>query len=441
MDIKCYSSNENKHYQESILTFQKNQNIEMNVIKVYPTELEQEMIGFGGAFTEAAASVLSTMAEDTKKVFLEAYFGENGNRYNFCRTHIQSCDFSLGNYAYVEDPNDTELHSFSIERDVKYLIPMIKEAQKLNPDMEFLASPWSPPAFMKSNQEMNHGGVLKPEYYSRWANMIVKYIKEYQAHGIEIHRLTVQNEPNATQTWDSCVFTAIEEGNFATKFLRKALDEQGLSEVKIAIWDHNKDCILERVNETFTVEESKEAIDGIAFHWYTGDHFEQLRAVHNKFPEKELIFTEGCVEYSRFKGNNQVENAEMYLHDIIGNINAGTCGYIDWNLLLDVEGGPNHVGNYCDAPIMYDKTTDQLDIKLTYYYIGHLSRYVKKGARKMLVSSYTDKIETVGFLNPDGSKVLVLLNRCDEDKVAVISECGYTCELNVGAHHIMTLCW
>ncbi|HCL00938.1 MAG TPA: glucosylceramidase [Lachnoclostridium phytofermentans] len=441
MNIKCYRSNEEIQFETSKLSFSNNERAEMNLIKVYPKETRQTVYGFGGAFTEAAAETMSTMSEEKKELFLQMCFGEGGNQYNFCRTHIQSCDFSLGNYAYIEDLEDMNLETFTLERDKQYLIPMIKNALAVNPDIQLLASPWSPPAFMKSNQDMNHGGVLKKEYYQMWADMIVKYVEEYEKLGITIHRISVQNEPKATQKWDSCLYTGEEEGIFATENLRKTLDAHGYSKIVIVIWDHNKDCILERADETFSVEGAAKSIGAIGFHWYSGDHFEALNAVSTKYPDKELIFTEGCVEYSRFKSNNQVKNAQMYMHDIIGNFNQGMNGYIDWNLVLNAQGGPNHVGNFCDAPIMYDKEKDQLDIKLSYYYIGHLSRFVKKGAKRILVSKFTDQVDAVGFINPDGEKVVVLMSRTAEELSMQICEGKHVCDITLTAHSIMTLCW
>ncbi|ABX43757.1 glycoside hydrolase family 30 protein [Lachnoclostridium phytofermentans] len=441
MKALIYKSNETMRYQKSEVSFVENPRAEMNLIKLYPKETRQTIYGFGGAFTEAAAVTVASMSETSKKKVLDAYFSKDGHKYNFCRTHIQSCDFSLGNYAYVEDPEDKELKTFDLKRDHQYLIPFIKDALTLNPSLILVASPWSPPGFMKSNGEMNHGGVLKKEYYQMWADMIVRYLKEYEKLGINVQYLSVQNEPKATQTWDSCLYTGEEEGVFAAEYLRKTLDANGYPHVKIAIWDHNKDCIIERTEETFAVPMARESVAAIAFHWYSGDHFEALQTVKEKYPEKELIFTEGCVEYSRFKTNSQVKNAEMYLHDIIGNLNSGMNAYIDWNLVLNVDGGPNHVGNFCDAPVMYDKETDELDFKLSYYYLGHLSRFVTEGAKRFVVSRCTDKVEAVGFLNPDNSKVLVLMNRTEEDKVLQICEGNKVADIHLEAHSIMTICW
>lgn len=257
-----------------------------------------------------------------------------------------------------------------------------------------------------------------------WADMVARYVSAYHDEGIAVQRLTVQNEPAAVQTWDSCIFSGAEEAEFVCRYLRLALDKAQHSDVKINVWDHNKEKILKRVAESFSVEGAQEAIDGIAFHWYTGDHFDALAEVRRQYPDKELIFTEGCVEYSRFEVDNQVQNAEMYAHDMIGDFNAGINGFIDWNLILDRQGGPNHVGNYCAAPVMCD--VDTVNINLAYYYIGHFSRFIRPGARRILVSKYSPDIETTAFQNEDRSKVLVILNRSEKDVEFVVNMEGKT---------------
>ena len=395
----------------------------------------------GGALTEAAAYTYARMSAEKQQQLLALFFGD-GNHYNFCRLHIQSCDFALGNYAYVEDAKDTGLDSFSIERDRKYIIPFAKAALEKNSKIQFLASPWSPPAFMKTNGEMNHGGKLKKEYYQMWADMVARYVSAYRDEGITIQQLTVQNEPAAVQTWDSCIFSVFEEAEFACRYLRPALDRAQHSDVKINVWDHNKEKILERAAESFSVEGARDVIDGIAFHWYTGEHFDALAEVHRQYPDKALIFTEGCVEYSRFEVENQIQNAEMYAHDIIGDFNAGMNGFIDWNLILDRQGGSNHVGNYCDAPVMCDVDADTIDVKLSYSYIGHFSRFIRPGARRILVSKYSPDIETTAFQNEDGGKVLVILNRSEKEVEFVVSVEGKRSgKMKIGKHSIMTCCW
>ena len=177
----------------------------MEVINVYPEITYQTVAGFGGAFTEATAYNVLKLPEEKQNQLIEDYFGVEGIGYNLCRTHINSCDFALGNYAYVEDEKDTEFATFSIERDKKYIIPIIKKAQEISKEpISFLASPWSPPAFMKTTGAMNHGGQLKPECREAWARYIAKYIKVYREEGIEISRITVQNEPEAEIGRASC---------------------------------------------------------------------------------------------------------------------------------------------------------------------------------------------------------------------------------------------
>ncbi len=434
-----YLSDNQKRMTAGQVTLEKKNPGEFRVVKIYPDEEYQTIIGFGGAFTEAAGTVYDSANEENKKKLLDLYFGEDGNRYTMGRLHIQSCDFALGNYAYDDDPQDRLLEKFSIDRDKKYILPLLHEAIKRESRLSLLASPWSPPAFMKTNNEMNHGGKLKEDFRAMWASMIVRYLKEYEKQGIKIQRLTVQNEPAATQTWDSCIYSGEEEAYFATHYLKPALLHNGYSHVKVLVWDHNKDIIIDRVNESFSVEEAEESIDGIAFHWYTGTHFEALARIREKYPDKELIFTEGCVEYSRYKEDRSLQFAEMYAEELMGNLRAGCNGYTDWNLYLNKEGGPNHVGNFCDAPVMFDEKTQTIDVKLSYYYIGHFSRFIRPGAVRVLSSSFDPDIETVCFKNPDNSIAVVLLNRRDEEKEFTLGIQGYSADIKLPAHSIKTL--
>lgn len=436
-----FISNEQDAFRREKFRFRIDPNEEMNLVKVYPDITFQEIMGFGASFTESSAYVFATMSPESQDEFLRLCFGEGGNNYTLCRTHIQSCDFSLGNNAYVTDPRDKSLSTFSIEHDRRLLLPFIQCALVLDPSIEILASPWSPPAFMKTTKRMNGGGKLKRSYYTQWAQMIVRYLKAYAVEGIRIGRISVQNEPQATQTWESCVYTAEEEASFAVNHLRPALDEAGFQDVELFVWDHNKDCIIERLAATFAYPGADKAIQGIAYHWYSGDHFEALEQVVRMYPDKELLHTEGCVEYSNSARATQNDKAERYAHDMIGDLKAGAQGYIDWNVLLDAKGGPNHVGNFCDAPLMYEVETDTLAVNQSFNYIGHFSRFVKKGARRCLVSSYSGVLETVAFVNPDGSRVVVVLNRSSKKQSFKIMEHKSVSPMVLPPHSIMTICW
>jgi glucosylceramidase len=433
----CYEKKKKQTFIREYEEAAEKVNVENKVVNLYPNIEYQTVLGFGGAVTEAAGYVFSKLGEENKKRVLELYFGENGSRYNMARSHIDSCDFSLGMYAAMEDKEDRDMQSFTLARDEKYILPFLRAAEKERGEsLDIMLSPWTPPAFMKTNEERAHGGKLKPEYREFWAEYICRYIKEYKREGFKVSRLTVQNEPAAVQTWDSCIYTAGEEKEFIKDALYPALVKHGLSDVKINIWDHNKERVVEWAR-TIIDKDTDRMIDGIAFHWYSGDHFEALKIAHELFPKKELIFTEGCVEYSRFD-SDQLHNAQMYAHDIIGNLNGGMTGFLDWNLLLDEKGGPNHVQNYCDAPIMADITKDQLEVKLSYDYIGHFSRYIKKGAKRVAFTKYTSELEMTAFKNPDGEIVLVLLNPTDHTMPVNIRINGKIIEFEVHKNAIAT---
>lgn len=304
-----------------------------------------------------------------------------------------------------------------------------------------MAAPWSPPAFMKTNGEMNHGGKLKREYYEAWAAYFVKFLEAYKEAGIPVRFLTTQNEPMAVQTWDSCIYTSEEEALFVRDYLGPALEQAGFADTGIYVWDHNKEEAYQRFKEVVADERTKKYVSGAAVHWYTGDHFEAAELIRKQYPDKEVFFTEGCVEYSRFADSGEVEKAEMYAHDIMGNLNAGVSASFDWNLFLDAEGGPNHVGNFCAAPVMCDPGEDTFEKRLSYYYIGHFSRYVEPGAVRVGMTRYSDAVEAAAFLNPGGERVLVLLNKSDKEVPVTVREAGYGMETVLTPHSIHTICY
>ncbi len=440
MQWKIIETNENrKLYWDERLEEVTEMTDVMHVVNIYPEVRYQKMRGFGGAFTEAAAHNYARMSSGRKQEIQEAYFSEKGLNYNLGRLHMNSCDFALGNYVYIKEGDD-KLESFDISHDTEEIIPFINEAQKNAANqMEFLMSPWSPPAFMKTNNDMNHGGSLKKEYYKAWADYYVKFIQEYAKQGIKIGYLTVQNEPEAVQTWDSCVYSAEDESDFVRDYLGPAFEKAGLLDVKIFVWDHNKEEGYARMKAVIADPDTRKYVSGAAMHWYTGDHFEAIELILKQYPEMEVFFTEGCVEYSRFADSGEIDKAEMYAHDILGNLNAGISASFDWNLLLDEKGGPNHVGNFCAAPIMCDSKNDTFEKRLSYYYIGHFSRYIKPGAVRIGYSRYTDKIEVTAFCNPDGQRVAVLLNKSKDDVDVTLREGKIGREIVVGANSIITV--
>ena len=384
-----------------------NEKIENNILNIYPLITYQKNIGFGGAFTGSSCYVLNNTNDDIKNRILDEYFNEDGLNYSFCRLTIGSSDFSPKSYSYS---SKKDLSDFSISEDMKYIIPTIKLAQIRNPQIKFLATPWSPPAFMKDNRKLYNGGKIKNEYKQSWANYLAKYVKEYQTQHINIDYMTIQNEPNAAQSWESCNLTAEEEANFLKHYLFPTFKQNDLK-TKFLIWDHNKDSIVNRCTETLIKYGALDYTTGIAFHWYTGTHFENLKILHDLFPDKLLIHTEGCTGYSKFKPQDELFNANMYASEIIGDFNSGVNGFIDWNMVLDYKGGPNHKNNFCNSPIMINKTNDDYIRTPSFYYIAQFSKYIKPQATRIGFSRFTEKIDMTAFKNPDNSIVVVLLNR------------------------------
>ncbi len=374
----------------------------------------QPMLGFGGAFTEAAAYALSQLSPTRREEALQAYFNpETGSGYTFCRTHINSCDFALGNYAYNETDGDFKLKTFDISRDRKLLIPMIRDAQRIaGQPLRLLASPWSPPAWMKTTGEMNNGGKLRPECRQAWALYFARYIQAYAAEGIDIWGVTVQNEPQAKQTWDSCIYSHEEQRDFVRDYLGPTLRREGLSQVKILVWDHNRDEMFDCAQVILSDPETAQYVWGVGFHWYSGDDFTNVARVREAFPDVHLVFTEGCQEDGVKLGSWEL--GERYAHEIIGDLNHGTTAWIDWNMVLDAQGGPNHVGNFCDAPIIADADKDAVHYQNAYHYLRHFSRAIRPGALLLKSQSSHPGLETVACRNQDGTTEVIVLNRSEE---------------------------
>lgn len=412
---------------------------------VDPTKSFQTFLGIGGAITDASAETFAKLSENKQQEFLKAYYDkDSGIGYTLARTHINSCDFSSGSYAYVQD-GDVDLKTFSITHDRQFRIPLIQKAiAAAGGKLTLYASPWSPPAWMKDNNDMLHGGKLKSDYYQSWANYYSKFIRAYESEGIAIWGLTVQNEPMAKQKWESCIYTAEEERDFVKNFLGPTLKREGLGDRKLIVWDHNRDLIYHRAQTIFSDADASQYIWGMGFHWYEdwsggGQVFDNVKKINESWPEKNLIFTEGCNFPFALDRVADWKWGERYGLSMINDFNSGTVAWTDWNILLDETGGPNHAKNFCMAPIHADTRTGELIFTNSYYYIGHFSKFLAKDAKRIVSSSSRTSLQTTAFTNPGGEQIVIVMNSTNKAISYQLIVQSSAVAITAASHSISTL--
>ena len=414
-------------------------------IVLRPEEKFQTITGFGGAFTEASAYLLNRMGKENRRAILEAYFGDDGAKYSLTRTHINSCDFSLGQYSYAPDA-DKELSNFSIQEDKNDIIPMIQEAQAISKDgFKILSSPWTAPPWMKDNNKWV-GGKLLPEFYDTWALYFSKYIDAYKAEGIDIWGITVENEPLGNgNNWESMHYTPEEMTDFVQNHLGPKLEAEGKSHIKILGYDQNREHLKEWVDVMYQNDSTSKYFDGTAIHWYasTFDVFpDSLQYAHDKAPDKHLIQSEACAdaEVPKWQDDPWYWSKEAtdwgwdwaleedkkyhpkyvpvfrYARDIIGCLNNWVDGWIDWNMVLDKQGGPNWFSNWCLAPVLVDPETDAVYYTPLYYTMAHFSKFIRPGAIRIGFECDDNELHVTATLNPDGRIAVIVFNPTDKEK-------------------------
>ena len=437
-------------------------------IKILPEQKFQTITGFGGSFTQSSAHLLNGLSKEKRKEVIDAYFSDEGARYSLTRTHMNSCDFSTEQYFYAPVADDMNLDSFSIEHDRGDIIPFIKEAMAVSSDgFNIISSPWTAPPWMKDN---NHhvGGKLLPKYYEPWALFYSKYLDAYKAEGIDIWGLTVVNEPHGNgNNWESMHFSPKEMTDFVRDYMGPQLEKDG-HDVKILGYDQNRAGIKEWVDEMYKDEASSKYYSGTAIHWYESTYEvfpEDLQYAHNKAPNKYLIETEGCVdsEVPKWKDDNWYWSKEAtdwgwdwatekdkYLHpkyapvnryarDIIGCLNNWVDGWIDWNMLLDKQGGPNWFENWCVAPVLVDTETDEVYYTPIYYTMAHFSKFIRPGALRIGMETDDKDLQATAAQNPDGTIAIVVFNEDNRAKTFTIELNGSSKSISIDPQAIQTI--
>ncbi|MBK8623200.1 MAG: glycoside hydrolase family 30 protein [Saprospiraceae bacterium] len=465
--VTVYETSESGHSLQKVEKFTTSE--KKIVIRLLPEEKFQTITGFGGSFTEASASLLNRLSKQNRKKILEAYFSEEGANYSLTRTHIASCDFSLNNYTYAKVENDLEMEHFTIEDDKDDLIPMIKEAQTISKDgFKIIASPWSCPPWMKDNKSYV-GGKLLPEFNDAFSLYFSKYLEAYKKVGINIWGITVINEPHGNgNNWESTHFSPEEMTLFVQNHLGPKLEKDGWKDVKIFGYDQNRAGLPEWVDAMYKNETTSRYFAGTAIHWYesTYDYFaKELQYAHHKAPEKYLIETEGCVDseiphwqddpwYWKKEatdwGWDWASEKEKYLHpkyapvnryatDMIGCLNNWVDGWVDWNMVLDRQGGPNWFKNWCVAPVIVDPEADEVYFTPLYYVMSHFSRFIRPGATRIGWKMDDPSIMCTAVENPDGTKVLIVFNPENSPKsIEIVSE-GQSSYVSISPQAIQTI--
>ncbi len=413
-------------------------------VLVDPTKQFQALIGIGGALTDASADVLATLAPEAQERVVRAFFDPTeGIGYTLARTSIHSCDFSSASYTYVAE-GDKDLKTFDVAHDRVNRLPLIKKAiAAAGGKLTLFASPWSPPAWMKDNGSMLQGGHLKSEYRQSWADYFVKFIRAYEDEGVPLWGVTVQNEPMATQRWESCLYTANEERDFLKNYLGPTLERAGLSKTKIMVWDHNRDLMYQRAETIFNDPEASKYAWGIAYHWYetwSGGQpmYDNVRRVAEAYPDKPLVFSEGTVEAFDAGRLGDWSLGERYGRELIHAFNDGTAAWTDWNVMLDERGGPNHVGNFCFAALHIDTETHELRWTNIYPYIGHFSKFIRPGARRVAVAPSRDQLFATAFLNEDGTLAIIVMNQGEKSVDYSLRVKGKAAATSAPPHSIAT---
>ncbi|NRR93261.1 glycoside hydrolase family 30 protein [Winogradskyella undariae] len=432
-------------------------------LELLPDEEFQKYYGFGASFTESSAWNLATIpVESRKEVLTKLFSPTEGAGFTLTRTHINSSDYSNTHYTYVEE-GDEDLSTFSINEDLKGfsgdeneqvngielvdpkydLIPMILEASSIpGADFKIIASPWSPPSWMKTGEtaEMTNGTLL-PKYYGLWAEYMSKYVTAYKEQGITLWGLTPQNEPLHAKDaqWDSNGFTPEQGRDFLRDHLGPQLVKDGHlnlddleSGLRVLIYDHNKSTMNEYVAATYNDPEASKYAWGTAFHWYTNSELKEnnwyayeLSELQKTWPNKGMIHSESSIDIDAKDPIGQYWRAstdyagtfvpfETYAYDIITDLNHGTQGYVEWCSILSHKGQPNPYNNFNSAPVLINPTTDEVIYTPLYYLLSHFSKFIRPDAHRIGING--DKVNGIIYTaakNTDGSIAVVVYNNND----------------------------
>ena len=410
-------------------------------VTIDPSQRFQRMQGFGAAMTDASAELFSNLPEEKRRAIMAELFGRTngGLGLSFTRLTVGASDFSRTHYSYDDTPGNTpdpELKHFSIEPARQYVLPRVREALAINPDLKVMISPWSAPAWMKTGKSLIQGQ-LEPQYYPAFANYLSRTVEEFGREGVPVSLLSIQNEPDfEPDSYPGMRVNSPDRAIIIGRYVGPVFRSRGLK-TQILDYDHNWDN-PEMPWAVLSDPVARKYVSGVAWHCYEGDVPAQSQ-VHDAFPRYDAWQTE-C---SGGEWGPKFGETLGWMTDklIIGAANHWARGSLTWNLALDPAHGPHKGGcGDCRGVITIDPATGTITRNVEYYVLGHASRYVLPGAYRVAATKRGEGIEAAAFRNPDGSRVAILLRKSGEGPASVaIDGQRYIVPLPVGS--VATLRW
>jgi glucosylceramidase len=406
-----------------------------NVVTLDPSQRFQDVLGFGAAFTDAACYTFNRLASPARENLFHELFHPSEMGLNLCRTCIGSSDYSTEVFSYDEGEPDPEMKRFSIAHDQAYVLPMLREARKVNPELFLFSSPWSPPGWMKAGGSML-GGSMRQPYYAAYAQYFLKFLQSYAAEGVPIQAVTVQNEVDTDQDarMPACLWPQEYEIGFVKKHLGPVLQKSGMT-TQVWILDHNYNLWGRAVDE-LEDPDLRKFCNSVAFHGYVGTP-EMMSRVREAFPQVQLYWTEGGPDYTAPDYASDWAQWGRTYTQVLRNWCRGITG---WNLALDEKGRPNIGPFTCGGLVTVDSRTKEITRSGQYWAFAHFSRNVQRGARRFESTGTVAGVEHVGFENPDGRRVLILTNMSDAKSIT-LKLANQSASLSLPAKSISTLSW
>ncbi|XP_053552504.1 lysosomal acid glucosylceramidase [Bombina bombina] len=438
--IRYESSQSGKRLEPSTGAFKKEQPTKSGLVFTLNDKKKFQTIkGFGGAVTDSASLNILSLSPGSQNNLLNAYFSEEGIGYNILRVPIASCDFSSRIYTYLDTPEDFKLETFSLQsEDTQLKIPLIQKAKALSKrPISLFASPWTAPPWMKTNGAVTGKGTLKgnagDKYHKTWASYFIRFLDEYAKYNVTFWAITVENEPTAGMMTDypfqSLGYTPESMRDFIAFDLGPAFSNSSHKQVKIMILDDDRLLLPYWAKVILSDLQAARYIHGIATHWYLdaiAPADVTLGLTHQLYPDYFLLTTEACTGFLPWDKGVRLgcwDRGNQYSHRIIEHLNNFVVGWTDWNLALDVNGGPTWVENYVDSPIIVDLSKDVFYKQPMFYHMAHFSKFIPEGSLRVgLDANQESQLESIAFLCPDGSAVVVILNRNSDDVNFEISD-------------------